>query len=103
MGPFVSEIFAKKFVQVYRDTTLQPLTKMEQIIQPQQHIVFARVTAEDYELLQSVTKARGEGLSSFIRRALRRELAGLNYLTDADKKALGLPFANTQEVKNDSQ
>jgi hypothetical protein len=48
------------------------------------------VSEEDRELIETVCKARGENLSGFIRRALRRELATLNYYDSSVKKALGL-------------
>jgi len=51
-------------------------------------IVFARMSAEDIELLKKVCKARGEDLSDFVRRSVRKELARLNYLTEEEKKAL---------------
>ena len=51
-------------------------------------IVFARMSAEDIELLKKVCKARGEDLSDFVRRSVRKELARLNYLSDEEKKAL---------------
>lgn len=55
-------------------------------------VIGVRVTAEDKELLEKVSKARGEDISDFVRRAFRKELASLSYLTDADKKALGVPI-----------
>jgi len=51
-------------------------------------IVFARMSAEDIELLKKVCKARGEDLSDFVRRSVRKELARLNYLSEEEKKAL---------------
>jgi uncharacterized protein (DUF1778 family) len=53
-------------------------------------VIGVRVTAEDKELLEKVSKARGEDISDFVRRAFRKELASLSYLSDADKKALGV-------------
>lgn len=41
------------------------------------------------KLLRSVCQDRGEGLSSFLRRAVRRELASLSFLTAREKKSLG--------------
>ena len=41
-------------------------------------------------LLKDVSKARGEQISDFIRRAVRKELASLSFLTDMEKKALGV-------------
>jgi len=52
------------------------------------HIVFARMTSEDVELVRKVCKARGEQVSDFVRRSVRKELARLNYLSDEEKKAL---------------
>lgn len=49
-----------------------------------------RLTAEDRVLLDFVCKARGEDISSFTRRALRRELAALSFYPDDVKKALGV-------------
>jgi len=51
-------------------------------------IVFARMTSEDVELIKKVCKARGEQVSDFVRRSVRRELARLNYLSEEEKKAL---------------
>jgi len=41
-------------------------------------------------LLKHVTQARGEDISSFIRRALLKELAELSFLSQEERKALGL-------------
>lgn len=49
-----------------------------------------RVNPEDRELLKRVCKARGEDVSDFIRRAIRKELAKLSYYPDEIKKALGV-------------
>jgi len=45
---------------------------------------------EDVELIKKVSKARGEDLSSFVRRAVYRELATLSFLSEEQKKALGI-------------
>jgi len=52
------------------------------------------------ELAYRVARMRGETLSSMIRRALRRELASLNYLSDEEKKALGIMMLETEKVVN---
>jgi hypothetical protein len=49
------------------------------------------------ELASKVARMRGETLSSLIRRALRRELASLNYLSDEEKKALGIMMLKMKE------
>lgn len=54
-------------------------------------VIGVRVTPEDKELLEKVSKARGEDISDFVRRAFRKELASLSYLSAEDKKALGVP------------
>ncbi len=58
------------------------------------NIVGVRLPEGDKALLEKVCKARGEDLSDFIRRSIRKELASLSYLTDDDKKALGMKPEN---------
>lgn len=43
---------------------------------------------ELHELLKSVCTARGEHMSNFVRRSVRKELARLGYMSDDDRKAL---------------
>jgi uncharacterized protein (DUF1778 family) len=52
--------------------------------------ITVRILVEDRELLNRVCRARGEDLSDFVRRALRKELASLSFLPEEDKKALGV-------------
>lgn len=42
------------------------------------------------QTLRGFSKARGENLSTVLRRSVRRELARHSYLSDGDKKALGV-------------
>jgi len=49
-----------------------------------------RISRDDYDLIVKIVGYRKEDMSSFIRRAIRRELARLSYLSDAEKKALGV-------------
>jgi len=49
-----------------------------------------RVSKEDRTLLDQICKARGEDLSDFVRRSIRKELASLSFLSDEQKKALGI-------------
>jgi hypothetical protein len=49
-----------------------------------------RIEIELKELVEKVCKARGEDISDFIRRSVRKELASLSYLPAEDKKALGI-------------
>lgn len=53
-------------------------------------IIGIRVTPEFHDLVARVSKARGEHISSFARRAILKELAALSFLPDDVKKALGL-------------
>ncbi|MGD0449918.1 MAG: ribbon-helix-helix protein, CopG family [Candidatus Bathyarchaeia archaeon] len=49
-----------------------------------------RIEPELKELVERVCKSRGEDVSDFIRRSIRKELASLSYLPAEDKKALGI-------------
>lgn len=48
-----------------------------------------RIDPADRQLLKKVCKARGENMSDFARRAIKRELASLSYYNQETKKALG--------------
>jgi hypothetical protein len=48
------------------------------------------ISKELKKLAIKVARARGESLSSLVRRAVKRELALLNYLSNEEKKALGI-------------
>lgn len=48
------------------------------------------------EILEEVVKARGEDKSTFIRRLIYTELAKLSYLTEENKKALGIKIGQGQ-------
>ena len=52
-----------------------------------------RISKEDRELLDTVCRARGEDLSDFVRRSIRKELASFGFLSDDQKKALGMKTA----------
>jgi hypothetical protein len=45
---------------------------------------------EDVKLVKKVSHDRGEDVSDFVRRAVYKELASLNYLSKKQKKALGV-------------
>ena len=57
---------------------------MEELANP----VSVRFTKHDHELLRRVCAERGEDMSDFVRRVVRRELARLGYLGPQAKKAL---------------
>jgi len=57
-------------------------------------VIFARMPQQDVELIRKVSRARGEDLSDFVRRAVYKELADLNFLPDDQKQALGIKRAN---------
>ncbi|MEM0007999.1 MAG: ribbon-helix-helix protein, CopG family [Candidatus Bathyarchaeia archaeon] len=53
-------------------------------------IIGVRLNENEKRLLQQVCKARGEDVSDFVRRAIKKELASLNYFDKETKKALGV-------------
>jgi Arc/MetJ-type ribon-helix-helix transcriptional regulator len=53
-------------------------------------VVGVRVTENLYAKIRDVSEARGEDASDFIRRAILKELASLSFLSEEQKKALGL-------------
>ena len=53
-----------------------------------------RISKDTYLLLKSVAKFRGEDVSDFVRRAILKELASLSFLSESQKKALGLNAAS---------
>ena len=53
-------------------------------------IIGVRFPTEDRNLLRQVCKHRGDDMSGFIRRAVKRELAELSYYPKETKKALGI-------------
>jgi hypothetical protein len=55
------------------------------------------------ELAYRVARMRGETLSSMIRRALKKELASLNYLSSEEKKALGVTVSRVEKMKNSNR
>ena len=50
----------------------------------------AKVSPELMELIKKVSEDRGESLSSFVRRAILVQLGELGYLSDEERKSLGL-------------
>lgn len=75
---------------------MTPLDYIEQATTMTNPVVFARMPSKDVELVRKVSKARGEDMSDFIRRAVYRELALLNFLSKEQKKALGISQAEEQ-------
>jgi len=49
-----------------------------------------RLLEQTYSLLKEIVKFRGEDLSDFVRRAIYKELAALSFLSNSQKKALGI-------------
>lgn len=62
-------------------------------------VVGAKMPKKDADLLKQVCENRGENLSSFIRRAIRTELAKLSYLSDEEKRALGVRTENQTQAE----
>jgi len=53
-------------------------------------IVGVRITENLYSKLVTTSEARGEDVSDFVRRAILKELASLSFLSNDQKKALGI-------------
>jgi len=49
-----------------------------------------RIDPKLKELLRRVAKAREEDMTTFVKRAVKKELANLGYLSEEEKKALGV-------------
>jgi hypothetical protein len=52
--------------------------------------VGVRLKIEEEELLRKICRERGEQLSDFIRRSIKKELVSLNYYPKETRKALGI-------------
>ena len=50
----------------------------------------AQVPLQLKALIEKVSKSRGEDVSSFTRRSIKKELAALGFLPEEDMKALGI-------------
>jgi len=53
-------------------------------------VIGIRMETSEIRLLRDITRARGEDISDFVRRAVKTELARLSYLSAEEKKALGI-------------
>jgi len=53
-------------------------------------VIGVRVTKDLYLKLKAISEARGEDISDFVRRAILKELASLSFLSEEQKKALGI-------------
>lgn len=56
----------------------------------------ARFENEDVALVKKASKLRGEDISDFLRRSVRRELARLSMLSEDEMKALEMPENEVQ-------
>lgn len=65
-----------------------PVINMEQESNTER--IGAKVDKTTAETLKGFCEARGENYSGFIRRAVKRELARHSYLSEEEKKALGV-------------
>ena len=54
-------------------------------------VLSIKFSIKDFILMKDVAKKRGEDMSSFIRRSIKLELARLGFLSNEERKALGLP------------
>ena len=53
-------------------------------------IIAVRFSISDAKLLEEITKIRGQNVSDFVRLSVRKELARLSFLSDKEKKVLGV-------------
>ena len=53
-----------------------------------------RLESRVMELVITVSKNRGESRSNLVRRAILKELANLSFLSEPEKKALGVRLIN---------
>jgi len=63
-------------------------------------IIGTRFSGADAELIQLICDARKEDTSSFIRRAVRREFARLGFMSETEKKALGMSEEDLLQYKS---
>lgn len=80
-------------VVLTRENFHQYIDKMGQSLAPylkDEVVVSVILPREIYDILEKVTKDRGEVKSTFIRRLIYTELARLSYLDEDKKKALGV-------------
>jgi len=62
----------------------------EKMIKQKGIYIGCRVETELKDLIEKVSKERGMPVSSFLRFAIKKELARLDYLSEETKKALGV-------------
>jgi len=56
-----------------------------------------RISSNDRELIEKACKIRGEDLSTFTRRALKKELAILGIYNEGELTILGIKIQNKEE------
>jgi len=56
-----------------------------------------RISSKDRELIEKACKIRGEDLSSFTRRAIKKELALLGLYNEDELKILGIKIKNEED------
>jgi len=62
-----------------------------------ENAIRVRISSHDRELIDRVCKIRGEDLSSFTRRALKKELAILGIYNEDELKILGIKIQNKED------
>ncbi|MCK4443763.1 MAG: hypothetical protein KAW09_04410 [Thermoplasmata archaeon] len=60
-------------------------------------LIGAKFPREEADLIRDICQARGEGISSFVRMAIRVQLGRLGYLDRDECKTLGLAEASERE------
>jgi len=62
-----------------------------------ENAIRVRISSKDRELIEKVCKVRGEDLSSFTRRALKKELAVLGIYKQGELTILGIKIQNEED------
>ena len=83
-------IVLQSFIEEESDALLLSVSVMLPTRERLSENLSIRFTKRDLELLVKVSRARGEDPSSFIRRAMRMELARLGFLSEEEMQALGV-------------
>jgi|GEM_PF-1453915 uncharacterized protein (DUF1778 family) len=68
-------------------------------LKPKKAFCGFKIEQEIYELIRAICKSRGEDISDFMRRAVKRELGRLNYLSEEELKALEM--SNCQKLEGE--
>ena len=68
-----------------------------------ENAIRVRISSNDRALIEKVCKIRGEDLSSFTRRALKKELATLGIYNKEELTILGIKIENEERARVDEE